>query len=43
LMAIWNNMEQYENFKEPMEPYAFDNMPLKLTFMHDNDLKHSFK
>lgn len=26
-----------------MEPYAFENMPIKWCFMQDNDLKHSSK
>ena len=29
--------------KNHMEPYAFENLPIKYQFMHDNDQKHIAK
>lgn len=41
--GIMDRFQYLDILKNKMEPYAFENMPAKWTFMHDNDPKHSSK
>uniref|UniRef100_A0A034WB82 Transposable element Tc1 transposase n=1 Tax=Bactrocera dorsalis TaxID=27457 RepID=A0A034WB82_BACDO len=36
------DQHQYKNIpKNVMEPYSFENMPVRYIFLHDNDPKHN--
>lgn len=46
IVKINGKMDRYQYLdilKNQMEPYAFENMPVSFTFMHDNDPKHTSK